>query len=345
MALQELQIYALWAAKQTAKGTKNAAPSHRFKHLGTGGFQPARTDGSENYSDATQFPDTVDWVDSLIGNGAPGMQATPDELAWVFWALEGGETTSAVVGPPAKTKHTAVPLPGLGHWCTWVTRQGSSVVDRYSYNDCQISQLVVEGGTGSKAVRMTPTVLSLDPAEIIAADPAQAMPVDPTFLYTDGTARFTIDGTVFRGHSAFTLTINKDLQPVYSDDVTVYDLAIGNAIITISVTLFFDAASRAQFNKLVYGNIAPVAGNKPIKNLPALGSYQFDLRPVLSTGAVSGDKFVANIAGVKWAIPDYPDGNPDGGVPEITLAGAMRKSGVNPAYQVDIDNDAAAFTS
>jgi hypothetical protein len=343
MALQELQIYGLWAGKQTAKGTKNAAPAKRFKQP-AGAFNVPRTDGSENYSDATQFPDTVDWVDTLIGNGTPGLHATPEELAWVFWALEGGETTTAVTGPPAKTKHTAVPLPGLGHWTTWATRQGSSVIDRYSHNDCQISQLVVEGGTGSKAVRATPTIYSLDPGEITAADPAQAMPTKATFLYTDGTGRFTIDGTVFRGHSAFTLTINKDLQPVYSDDVLVYDLAIGNASITISVTLFFDAASRAQFNKLLYGTAAPPTGTKPIKNIPALGSYLFDLRARDNTGAANGDKFVLTMAGVKWAVPDYPDPNPDGGPSEITLAGSMRKSGASPAYQVDIDNDAAAYT-
>lgn len=344
MALQEIQIYALWAGKQTAKGTKNAAPGRRFKQV-TGGFTVPREDGSENYSDATQFPDTTDWVNTLVGNGTPGLQGTPDELAWLFWAMEGGETTSAVTGPPAKTKHTIVPLPGLGHWTTWVTRQGSSVVDRYSHNDAQIGQLVVEGGTGSKAIRATPTIISLDPGEVIAADPVQAMPTDTTFLYTDGVGTFTIDGTVFRGHSAFTLTINKDLQPVYSDDVTVYDLAIGNAVITISVTLFFDTASRAQFNKLLYGTAAPAANAKPIKYLPALGSYGFTLAPKDSTGAVTGDKFQLTLPGVKWAVPDYPGPNPDGGSSDFTLAGSMRKSGASAAYTVAIDNDAAAYTA
>lgn len=344
MALQELQIYGLWAGKQTAKGTKNAAPEKRFKQPG-GAFNVPREDGSENYSDATQFADTTDWVNTLVGNGSPNLHATPEELAWLLWAFEGGETTSAVTGPPAKTKHTTVPLPGLGHWTTWVTRQGSSVVDRYSHNDCQISQLVVEGGTGSKAVRATPTIISLDPGEIIAADPAAVMPTKTTFLYTDGTARFTIDGTVFRGHSAFTLTINKDLSPVYSDEATVYDLAIGNATVTISVTLYFDAASRAQFNKLLYGTAAPATGTKPIKYLPALGSYGFDLRPTGSGGTLTGDKFVLTLAGVKWAVPEYPGPNPDGGAADFTLAGAMRKNAANPAYQIDIDNDSAAYTA
>jgi hypothetical protein len=333
MALQELQIYGLWAGKQTAKGTANAAPATRFKQV-SGGFNIPRDDGSENFSDGTAFPDTFDWVNSIIGNGNPGIQATPNELAWLLWAFQGGETTSAVAGPPAKTKHTAVPLPGLGHWLTFATRLGSSQIDRLQHNDCQIGQVQVEGSTANKRVLVTPTVISLDPGEQRAADPAAAMPTKNAFLYTDGTSRFTIDGTVFRGHSQFTLVVNKDLNPVYADDVTVYDLSIGNAVITIAVTLYFDADGRAQFNKLVYGTAAPAAGSKPLKTLSPMGS----------AGAVNGDKFVTTLAGVKWAVPDAPDPNPDGGAGELALAGATRKSGVSPQFQIDIDNDAAAYT-
>lgn len=343
MALQELQIYGLWAGKQTAKGTKNAAPAKRFKQVG-GGFNAPRDDGSENYSDATQFTDTQDWVNTLVGNGNPGIHSTPEELAWIMWALQGGETTAAVTGPPAKTKHTTVPLPGLGHWLTWVQRVGSSEIDRQSYNDCQIGQAVVEGSTANKAVRITPTIISLDPGEQIAADPAAAMPTKASFLYTDGTSRFTIDGTTFRGHSQFTLTINKDLQPVYGDDVTVYDLAIGTATVTIGVSLYFDTAGRAQFNKLVYGTTTPATGAKPIKNVGALGAYAFDLRARDAAGAVNGDTFVLTMAGVKWAVPDAPDPNADGGAGELALAGAMRKVAGQPAFQVDINNDAVAYT-
>jgi hypothetical protein len=168
MALrQELQIYGLWAGKQTAKGTALVAPAKRFKQV-AGGFNVVREDGSENYSDATQFPSTTDWINTMSGNGQPGIEATPEELAWMLWAAEGGETTSAVTGPPAKTKHTAVPLPGLGHWHDWTDRQGSQVIDRWRHNDCQISQLQVEGSTANKAVRVTPSIVSLDPGEQVA---------------------------------------------------------------------------------------------------------------------------------------------------------------------------------
>lgn len=343
MPLMEMQIYGLWAGKQSAKGTKNAAPAKRFKQVG-GGFQVPPEYGSENYSDATQFTDTLDWLNTLVGNGNPGVHTTPEEAGWVWWAFHGGETTTAVTGPPAKTRHTTVPLPGLGFWTTWVQRMGSQTVDRMSHNDCQLGQVVVEGSTANKAVRTTPSLISLDPGEKIAADPAATMPAKSGFLYTDGTSRFTIDASAFSGHSQFTLTINKDLQPVYGDDALVYDLAIGTVVATIGVSFYLDTVGLAQWNKLVYGTPTPATGAKPLKNVPALGSYGFDLRARDAAGAVNGDKYVLAMAGVRWTVPPYPGPNPDGGAGEIALAGSMRKVGGNPAFQVDIDNDSAAYT-
>lgn len=343
MSIQELQIYALWGGKQTAKGTKNATPAKRFKQEGGKFFSP-REDGSVDYSDATQYVSTQDWVNTLIGSGNPGILSTPEELSWLLWAFHGGETTSAVTGPPAKTKHTSVPLPGLGHWLTFVPRLGSSVVDRESFNDCQIGQVQMEGSTANKRVLITPTVLSLDPGEILAADPSATMPTKDGFIYTDGTSRFVIDGTTVRGQSQFTVTFNKDLQPQYGDDVLVHDFSIGKPVATVAVTLILDSVGQGVLYKQLYGTATPATGAKPLKTIPALGSYSFDLRARDASGAVTGDKFVLTMAGVKWNVPEAPGPNPAGGNAELALAGSMRKVSGQPAFQVDIDNDAAAHT-
>ncbi len=39
-----------------------------------------------------------------------------------------------------------------------------------------------------------------------------------------------------------------------------------------------DAAALAQFNRLVYGTSAPAAGVKPLRSIPALGSFAASLR-------------------------------------------------------------------
>lgn len=344
MPMQELNIHGLWGGKQTAKGTPNAAPDHRFIQHG-GDFNAPRDDGSAQFSDLTKFGDSFDWVNQLVGNGAPVVAGIPEETAWLFYIFAGGETTSAVAGPPAKTKHTTKPLATSGYWTSWFRRLGLSLVDRKEYDDCRIQQLVVQASTGQKDLRVTPTVLSLDPAVNKVADPAQALPVKDPFLFTDGASSFTVNGTVFRGHSGFTLTLNEALQPVFGDDTTVLDLIPGDAGGQISVTCYFDSDGQAFFNSQVYGSANPPTGTKPLKTIAALGSYSFLLSARDVAGAANGDKFQLTLPGVKWDIPDAPGPNPAGGAPELTLTGNLRRLNyATDLWTAAIDCDAAAFT-
>lgn len=342
----EPSIYGLWVGKQTAKGTKNAAPGKRLVQVG-GDFGLARDDGEENYSDLTKYGARTDWVNSLLGNGEPAVEATPTELAYLLWLFHGAETVTAVTGPPAAQKHTFVPSSGRGHWATFVKRIGLTQIQRHSYNDSLIGRVQIEGSTTAKAVRITPRVLSLDPAELIAADPAAAMPADKSFLYTDGTGTFTIDGVVIPAHSQFTLVIDDDLSPIFGDDVIPLDVIQGNAVVTIGVTLVMEALALARYNAMVYGSPNPAAGTKPLKGVPALGSYSFWLKQRDAAGALNGREFKLTVPGVKWAIPDSPGPAPDGGTAEISLAGAMRPVAAQQPYTIDVNtaNTDVAFTT
>jgi hypothetical protein len=100
MSVQELNIHALWAAKQTAQGTPNTAGTKRLVQLG-GDLKVSRDDGSQNYSDLGKFGDATDWLNALSGGGSPVAEMTPEELAYLLWLFHGGETvttgTSAVI--------------------------------------------------------------------------------------------------------------------------------------------------------------------------------------------------------------------------------------------------------
>lgn len=407
--MQELNIYGLWGAKQTAKGSPAAALTRRLVQVG-GDLAPVVEDGSEPYSDGTKFGNKIDWRNQLSGAGAPVAEATPRELAWASWIFHGGEVTSAVTlaavadttlgspnltnvnptagwangmtvtgagipagttivsgagtatmvmsanatataagvaitGSQGKTKHATQPLAGDGFYTSRFRRVGRTLITRQQFNDVRTSQLVIEGSTGQKPLRFTESLISIDPAVYKAADPAAGMPVEVPFLYTDGAARFKIDDLVFRGASAFTFTANEDLQPVYSDAETIHDFAPGSPAVGISVTCYLDADALAQYYKLVYGTTAPAADAKPLKGLPALGGYDFDLRARDAAGAVNGDACRLSIPNVKWAVPELPPPAAAGGAAEITLTGEMRKAGSDPAYTLEVDCGAAAFTS
>src|SRR3954447_20198169 len=117
--LLENRVYGLWVGKQTAKGTKNAAPSKRLVQVaGELGF--GVDVGSENYSDLSKFGSLTQWVNNVLGQGTPGIEATPTELAYLLWLFHGGETVTPITGPPAAQRHAFVPLSGQGHWATFV---------------------------------------------------------------------------------------------------------------------------------------------------------------------------------------------------------------------------------
>lgn len=347
VALLEPNIYALWAGKQTAKGTALATPTRRMVQV-AGDFAMDPDDGEERYSDLSKYGGRTDWVNSRTGQGEPAIEATPTELAWLLWAFHGAETVTAVTGPPTAQKHTTVPTSTRGHWLTCYRRAGLSLIQRHRMIDCMIGRIQIEGSTANKAVRVTPRLFCLDPFETIAADPAGVdMPVDKPFLFTDGTGAFTLDGTVIKAHSQFTFVADEDLSLVFADDVIAHDLAQGEAQCTIGVTLKFDSDALAAWNKLVYGSASPAANTKPLKNIPALGSYSAYLKQRDGAGALNGREFKLTIPGVKWDIPPAPGPNPAGGETEVALAGAMRPVAGQAPYTIDVNtaNTVVAFTS
>lgn len=348
----EANVYALWAAKQTAKGTPAAAATQRMIQV-AGDFDVNRDDGSENYSDLDQFGNQTDFVNTLLGNGNPTIEAQPDQLAYIAWLFTGAEayTAKAVGTAPAKSIFdfaTAQPF-----FSTWWKRVGLTDIVRQKFNDCIITSIRIEGSTANKVVKIIPTIISLDPGEVYLSgtEPVVAIDVVAPFLYTEGAGSFTVDGTVFTGQSQFALVVDFASTPWYGDSVTPYAMVPGNATITLDgITLLLDAASLARYYTLIYGTATPGAAAKPLKTLPALGSYSAMLSRGASDTRVSAK---IEVPKVKWAPDLSIPPNPDGGAIEIALAGSMRKNptgGAAPlaptAARLTVERPgAAAFTT
>lgn len=340
MAL-ESNLYALWAAKQTAKGTPAVASTKRFNQV-AGDVATNREDGAEGFSNMDRFGDMQDYVNTLTGEGNPGLQATPTETAWLCWIFFGADTVTGAADP---WKHVFTPQTNGGFWATFWKRVGGSVAQKEKFNDCKVGQLVMEGSTGQKVIRVTPSVLSLDPGEVYTTDPLTTQPIEDAFLWTEGTGTFKVNGVVLNGSSQFTATWDEGLSPYYGDDVVAVDLVTGNANITLGTTVLVDAAGQGEYNKRIYGEAAPAAGKKPLKVPEAVGSYLFKLTKKNAAGAlVPARTLEVEFPGVKWAPDLAIPPSPDGGAVELSLGGSMRKVGVEPGSKITIECGNAAFT-
>ena len=344
MAL-ESNIYAFWVAKQTAKGSVVAGVAATKRPIVVSGdLTTNRADGSEMFSDLDRFGDQTDYVNTIVGEGSPGIEATPDVAAYLCWLFFGQETVTGMADPYS---HEFTPGTNGGFWSTWWKRVGQNVIQRQKFGDCRMGGLTLEGSTGSKVVRITPSLLSLSPGVTFAApDPSAALPTEDPFLYTEGRGTYTINGVVFEGQSQFTATWDEGRGPYYGDDVVPVDLVEGTATIGIATTFLVDTEGHQEFNRQIYGTTSPSAGTAPLRDLPAIGAYEFLLTKRNSAGVLSPSRTLAlEIAGVKWAPDVAIPPSPGGGAVELSLGGSMRKVAGEPASKITIENGLPAYSA
>ncbi len=331
MPALERNIGAIWVAKQTAKGSPAATAIKKARTV-SGNFGIDVDTGSEPYADGARFNSSSDYLNSVTGSGSAGIQGQSGVLAYLAYLMLGAETVTGV-GPYT---HVAVPA-ASSFWTTWWKTVGSTVVQRQRHNDCRITSLVLEGSTGQKVLRATPTIISLDPGEVVASDPVKPDDDTEPLLYTEAEASFTVNGVVIRGHSAFTITITDELTPYYADSVNAQEVVSGRGRIDLSSTILVDAAGLAEYNRIVYGTTTPTTGAKPAKVVPALGTYEF----TMTRGAT--ELFKVKFFGARFNAPEAPAIDPAGGAPEMTLAGGGRLVGANPMIELTTKNADAAY--
>lgn len=100
--IAETNLYRIHAAKQSAKGTPATTSSMSFRQVG-GTVATSIDSGSENFSDGTAFGDITTWLNSVTGTGAPVIEASTNELAWLLWIFHGAETVGVAGTNNVKT--------------------------------------------------------------------------------------------------------------------------------------------------------------------------------------------------------------------------------------------------
>lgn len=437
----ESNINGIWFAKQSAKGSPVTftVGTKRGRWVG-GDLNSNRADGMEVWSDQTLFSDTVDFANTLVGAGAPVLQAQSSMTAYLCWLACGQETvtggTNAVLTIPAGTatggtftlswvilgqtyttaaiqwnasaaniltaitavlpgwnpttltaaggpinttavtltavggqalaaqplpiptvggtnltggtigvvtqstvgtgyQHVATPSDNGGFYFGIAKSVGKTTVHRSQFNDCRVQSLRIEGSSASKVVKVTPTVISLDPGQIITADPTKLDDGLRPFIYTEGAGQFQIDGAVYSGQASFAALFTWGLTEFYGDGVTAYDLTNAEATARIEgLTLLLDQAGLTRFNNQIYGTPTPAANAKPIQGIPALGSYTALLSKVNPNTGLTSESLKIEFFGVKWEPTLAIPANPAGGNVELSFAGAMRKVAGSPPFRI-----------
>lgn len=329
----ENRVEGCWWNKQTAFQSPAATAFRRGRKVG-GDMNVTREDENEPYSSGQRFNTAADFINAISGQGDPVLQGQPGVLGHLAYLLLGQETVTGVADP---FTHVATPGPS-GFWTTWWKLVGATVAERQKFNDCRLISLRIEASSESKVLKITPTFISLDAGEIFATDPVAIEEPGEPFLYTEAEGTFTIDGTVFRGHSSFAVQINDAVEAWWGDSVNPNDIAFGlGNIVVEEITLLVNAQGLGRYNQIMYGTPTPAAGTKPIKTLGALGSYSFDM-----TRGVNRQAKI-ELPGVKWSPDLAIPGNPEGGATELNMSAEARPAGTDPMIRISTKSADPAY--
>lgn len=352
----ETNQYALWAGKQSAKGTPAATPPYRMVQVG-GVVGVNRDIGSEKYSDGTKYGTATDFANSLLGSGELALQATPIETAYWFYLLNGAEAVSTIAAAapiPALSRHQFTPSPGRGFWFGAFQKTGSSTIVRDRNDDCLVTKLVLEASSANKVMRLTPTVISLDPAVKFTADPVKALPTERPFLHTDASAnagatsdgKISVNGTTFRTANQFRIEVDEAWTPYYGDATTPAEMIQGEPSVAVATTILADENGVAWLNMETYGTASPALGAKPLRNVPARGAFETVHRQRDNSGAFTGIAMDVTVPAVQWTLPGPITPNPAGGLTEIPIAGTMRAPASGQPYTIgfNLPSSVIAFT-
>lgn len=341
--------YQYWIGPQSAQGTAAADAALTVSPAITGGSVSTNLNaGVTRWPQYSQrFWGAVRYVDSLTGAGELTCVGHPSNIGRLLRWMLGGTDTVSGAGPYTHTLATAA----ASQWLTIVrkvgvnegTGAGAPRIERY--NDCRMTQLVIQGSTADKTVTITPTFIVADPAETRTTSPAATIPVERPFVYTDGTGAFkfsTNTGTavVNPDTTSFTLTISEPQNPAPGDGIVPLGFTPGEATVTWAIEATAATAALTEYNRLIYGSATPFAapGAKPSTALPSAGSVDIDL----SYGSAGALRSLSLASSTVQFTPsgELPTSN-DGQHATITFTGEA--TGSTPIAPVVVTGDTGAY--
>lgn len=339
----ESNVGAIWGAKQAARGTPAVTATKRLRWV-DGDMAVARAMATENYADGHRFANGMDYLDTLNGGGSPVVEGQPSEAAWLLAQHWGGDVVVAG-GGTAPSTHTIALGDNPLRWLTFWKKLGLSVGPiRELYTDCLITQTVVQCMASQKVLRVTPTVVSLNPGVKYAApDPTADDSGEDPFLWTQAQGTFDVDGL---GAGAIieiqevTLTVSDAATPVYGDRAAPVVVVPGRGTAQVALTLTLTDNTLPLWNRMLYGTDTPAPGAQPIAGVH-YGSIDF----AMAYGA--GDALRSwrlQVPKFQFATTATVNVQPNGGEISLPVGGEARLNGTDPMATVTVTNgDGTAY--
>ena len=320
--------------KQTAEGTPLTTPKFEIP-MGGGFAGPERSTAELPWTNETQ--DSVgDYVERVGGIVDMTLPVLPVSCVGLFEAVLGSRATSA--GPPYT--HTITPSdtlpfstwyysqPGVNYWQVTDTKLGSAQLSWSPGSPLEVSV----SGQGKSTTRTQPA------AKWTTATLVEG--VDPFYTYIGATMKFdaaaTPATTTVSNIAGGSVTINRNLDPIQTDDVTYSYIAEQKRDIEVSLddVVFED---NALINTIFTGS----STGTTLSGQVAYGSCEFTFLGS-DQAAAATRSIVVSLPRVLWTIDQVPSADPGGATLRYTVTGRASKPSSGASISIAVVNASAA---
>lgn len=313
-----------WVAigKQSAKGTPATAPKFMYALAG-GNVQPvatierlSETDSSRDVGVAFKSQQRVEGtIDIYVRDANASLP-----FAGAFGAVVDSGSTNFV--------HTITPATALPYYTVWVMK-GNLLWERF--DDVLFDSITVKAQAGGamtaslKLLGRAATRLTADPSPGWTGPPVVALDNSVPITFNDAT--ITLSGGATALISSFEFELANNLTGQQTDDIQLYDIAVGTREVNVSFDLIFETL--VEYNSFFYGG---AAGTAPVSTIYTT-SCDFDF----IKGANNGVKVtVPSLSYEEFPVEPQPDGSP-----LVVSVRGQANRGASPVATVVVKNQIA----
>ena len=198
------------------------------------------------------------FVTQIRADGSPEFFARPVMLGWLLWGAMGAKALAGAADPWTHTFTLANTQPYMTFW----RMLGGGLFERFT--DCKLGSLKFHSEAG-RPLRVTATVLGLQPASQTAAQVTATVEVTDTFMHADAKSLLIFEGSPVASIGTVDLTINTGVQISQGDDVVGFQVVEGMQSVELQVEQTI--TDFATYNRMIYGAASPSNNAAPSPNV------------------------------------------------------------------------------
>jgi hypothetical protein len=329
---------------QSAKGSVPTAAStavgtNRPKAANGTELKPNKRGDSEEYVDGNAWGSPSQYTVGTGGQvGQVVIQPQPENAPLFLAQLV---ATDVVTGAGDPYTHTITTGATSGKYGGWYQKTGSVIGPaRQLYWDSKIGKLTWECGQEQYTAHMTMEIMALKPSQAFATDPAKTEDTSDPYLWSESDGQVVFDATTLGDVNGEVFEFDTGMEAYWGNSMEPAQLVAKKGIITRTLKTVVTDDTLLKFNKAVYNNTAPSAGDRPVKDV-------FYASIVNKYARSATRYFQITTPRVAIKADDLAVGpRAEGGTVPIEFGGQCLKSGATPAATiVALTGDATSYAA